>query len=77
MSDPIKKTEDQTILTEGHQPLQKGHTAVDISNIGENPPTGGSGLANTSTAENSLSSTSETNDSGSNTTISNSESGKD
>lgn len=59
MSDIDKKNDGKTLLTEGHQPLQKGHTATNLSNIGDTPPTGGSGLVSDSNSSTTSSTTSE------------------
>ncbi len=63
MSDTNRQNDGKTLLTEGHQPLQKGYTAVNVS-IDPKPPTGGSGVVNNSTntnASNSTTSNSSTN----------------
>ena len=76
MSDSNGKTDsNKTLLTEGHQPLQKGHTVTNLSNVGDNPPTGGSGLANNSTSNATSSSTADNSESS--TSASNSESNKE
>lgn len=56
MNDTNKQNNGKTILTEGHQPLQKGHTAVNVS-IDPKAPTGGSGVVNNSTNTTSSNST--------------------
>jgi hypothetical protein len=62
MSDIKKQNDGKTILTEGHQPLQKGHTAVNVS-IDPNPPSGGSGVVNNSTNTTDTNSTTSNNNS--------------
>lgn len=56
MSDTNKQNDSKTLFTEGHQLLQRGHTAVNVS-IDPKPPTGGSGVVNNSTNTNSSNST--------------------
>jgi hypothetical protein len=72
MSDTNKQNDGKTILTEGHQPLQKGHTAVNVS-IDPKPPTGGSGVVNNSTNTTSSNSTTPNDSSGSTSSTSSSE----
>ncbi len=70
MSDPIKENDDKTLLTEGHQPLQKGHTAVNVSNLEPKPPSGGSGVVNNSTNNTTTNSTTSDTSSSSNSSSS-------